>query len=235
MQRRGFRIIPIIALGCMALSARATAQSLPPDVRPGYWAAAPVQVVLRNHILSVEADRDFHGDAKVTHLQAVLALARMGKALEAGTWQNSKSVPVTVAKTDVAPKTGTWEAQSVSRYVFATVLARMGDYVSNGLVRAKPNEKDTGKSIAIPPPVAVTLPKSSTAYDALTYLASRRMIGPGSALLAADDKPLKATEMSRAMRELITGLTDRLTDIGHDADGSTHDESFHPKRPATKN
>lgn len=234
MQRRGFRTAQIIALGCVALSARTTAQSLPPDVRAGHWASTPVQVALRNHILSVEADKDFHGDAKMTHLQAVLALARLGKALETGAWQGSATVPVTVARTGVSPRSGAWESQSVSRYVFATVLTRMGDYANAGLARPQPTAKDLGKS-AVLPPVTITLPKSSPAYEALTYLASRRMVGPGSALLSADDKPLKASEMSRALRELVIGLTDRLTELGHDADGNTHDEAFHSKPSAKKN
>ncbi len=235
MQRRDFRIAQIIALACVALSGRTMAQSLPPDVRASHWAATPVQVALRNHILSVEADKGFHGDAKVTHLQAVLALARLGKALEGGTWLGSASVPVTLAKTEVAPQSGAWEKQGVSRYVFATVMARMGDYANTGLVRAQPNEKDVGKSIVIPAPVAVKLPKSSAAYEALNYLVDHRMVSPGSALLSADDKFLQAAEMSRALRELVTGLTDRVTDLGHDADGNTHDEAFHPKNSAKKN
>ena len=235
MQNRVFPTACVIAFGCAASFARVSAQTLPSDVRAGHWAATPVQVVLRNHILSLDADKSFHGDTKITHMQAVLALARLGKALEAGGWQGSATIPVTVVKTGIAPKKGVWEEQTVSRYVFAVVLARMGDYANTGLVRAQPNEKDLGKSTAIPAAVAVTVPKSSPAYAALNYLTSRRMVGPGSALLTPDDKPLKAAEMSRALRELVTGLTDRLTDLGHDADGNTHDESFHPKNPVKKN
>ncbi|MCW3051731.1 MAG: S-layer y domain [Chthonomonadales bacterium] len=235
MQHRDFWRVPIIVLGCIALSARAMAQSLPPDVRAGHWAATPVQIALRNQILSVEADKNFHGDAKVTHLQAVIALARLGKALETGAWHKSASIPVSVAKTAVAPKSGAWEKQSVSRYVFATVLTRMGDYANNGLIRAQPSEKDTGKSLVVPPAVAVTLSKSSPAYASMTYLTGHRMVGPGSPLLSADDKTLTAAEMTRAMKDLVSGLTDRVTDLGHDADGNTHDESFHPKKSIKKN
>ena len=235
MQHRDFRAVPIIALVCIASSMRATAQSLPPDVRNGHWAATPVQIALRNQILSVEADKNFHGDAKVTHRQAVIALARLGKALETGAWQRSASVPVSVSKTAVAPKSGAWETQGVSRYVFATVLTRLGDYANNGLVRAQPTEKDTGKSIVVPPAVAVALSKSSSAYTAMIYLAGHRMVGPDSPLLSADDKTLTAAEMTRAMKDLISGLTDRMTDLGHDADGSTHDEAFHLKKPIQKN
>jgi len=141
MPHRDFWRVPIITLGCIALSIRATAQSLPPDVRAGHWAATPVQIALKNQILSVEADKNFHGDAKVTHRQAVIALARLGKALETGVWQRSASVPVSFVKTSIAPKSGAWENQGVSRYVFATVLTRIGDYANNGLVRAKPSEK----------------------------------------------------------------------------------------------
>jgi len=235
MQHRDFWRVPIIALGCIALSVRAMAQSLPPDVRAGHWAAAPVQIALRNQILSVEADKNFHGDVKVTHQQAVIALARLGKALETGAWQKSASVPVSFAKTGVAPQAGAWEKQGVSRYVFATVLTRMGDYANNGLLRAKPGEKDTGKSTVVPPAVTVTLSRSSPAYASITYLADHRMVGPGSPLLSADDKTLTAAEMTRAMKDLIIGLTDRVTDMGHDADGNTRDEAFHPKNPVKKN
>lgn len=234
MPRKGFNTAKILTLGCLALSARTSAQSLPPDVRAGHWAAVPVQAALRNHILSVEADKGFHGEAKVTHMQAVLALAEMARTLEAGTWQGRASVPVTVAKTGVAPKKGAWEGQAVSRYVFATVLTRMGDYARAGLIHAKPSEKALGKSTVIPDPAAVTVPKTSPAFAALTYLTSRRMVGPGSALLSPDDKPLQAAEMSRALRELITGLTDRWTDLGLDENGSTNDEAFHPKPAAKK-
>jgi hypothetical protein len=231
MQRRYFKAAFLAAWGWSALSTLASAQSLPPDVRAGHWAATPVQVALRNRILSVEADKSFHGDAKVTHLQAVLALARLGQALETGAWRGSASVPVTAAKTGVAPKTGTWEAQEVSRYVFATVLARVGDYTAAGLVRPQPNEKDLGKSVVLPPAVALKIPHSSPAYSALEYLAAHRMIGPGSPLLSPDDKPLKAAEMSRALKELVAGVNDRLTDVGHDENGGTHDEAFHRKNP----
>ena len=235
MPHRDFWRVPIIALGCIALSMRATAQSLPPDVRAGHWAATPVQIALKNQILSVEADKNFHGDAKVTHLQAVIALARLGKALETGAWQRRASVPVSFAKTSIAPKSGAWENQGVSRYVFATVLTRVGDYANNGLVRAQPSEKDTGKSVVVPPAVTVTLPRSSPAYASMSYLAAHRMVVPGSPLLSADDKTLTATEMTRAMKDLVIGLTDRVTDLGHDADGSTHDEAFHPKKSSPKN
>lgn len=214
-------------LGSAALTART--QSLPPDVRAGHWAAGPVQSVLRNQVLTLDSDKGFHGDARVTHKQAVLALAKLARALEAGTWQATKSVPLSVAKTGVAPKTGTWESQTVTRYVFSTVLARIGDYAAAGLTRPKPDEKDLGKSIALPPAVSVSLPKSNAAYESLAYLAERRMIGRGSPLLTADDNPLKAAEMSRAMRELVAGLTDRLTDLGHDENGATNDDALRNK------
>ena len=235
MQHSGFQTAAVVVLIGAALSARTSAQALPPDVRAGHWASTPVQVVLRNHILDVEADKSFHGDTRITHRQAVLALARLGRALEAGTWQGSATIPVTVTQTGVAPKKGAWEAQTVSRYVFATALARMGDYANAGLRRPQTSEKDFGKSIAIPVPVTIKIPKTNPAHDALVYLAARRMVGPGSALLSPDDKPLKAAEMSRALKELVTGLTDSLTDLGHDANGNTHDESFHPNPPAKKN
>lgn len=229
MQHKGYSIAPLFALGCLACAGPLSAQSPPPDVRPGHWAAAPVQAALQNHILSLQADKNFHGDAKVTHLQAVIALARLGQALESGSWHAAPSVPISAAKTRVPPKEGSWEGRTVTRYVFATALTHMADYANNGIVRAKPTEKETGKSTLIPPPVAVKISKSNPAYDSLNFLASHRMVGPKSALLQADDKPLQAGEMSDALREFVLGLNDRVTDLGHDAEGNTHDEAFHPK------
>ncbi len=207
-------------------------QTLPPDVRAGHWAAAQVQSVLRNGVLTAEADKAFHGDATVTHVQAILALAKLAHALEGGTWQASKSIPISSAKTGIAPKAGTWESKDVSRYVFASVLTRMGDFVTAVLVRPKADEKDLGKSIAIPDAVHLSVPKTSPAYDSLAFLAKGRMVTPGSPLLAADDKPLKSAEMSRALHDLVTGLNDRLTDLGHDEDGGTREAPHAP--PAAK-
>lgn len=232
MQHRNFKPLPTpLVLGCIALATTASAQSLPPDVRTGHWAAAPVQSVLRNNILNLQPDKAFHGDAKITHTQAVIALARLGRTLEAHTWQSSPSIPIAFTKTHASPKSGPWETQGISRYVFAAAVARLGDYADNGIVRAKPDEKETGKSTVIQAPAAVKISKTNPAYEALTYLASHRMITPGSKLLTPDDKPLTAAEMTRALKDLMIGLNDRVTDIGHDADGNTHDEAFHTKKP----
>ncbi len=202
--------------------------SLPPDVRPDHWAAPSVQEVLDNGVMALPDGKEFHGEAKVTHGQAVIALAKLAQMLEAGTWKAQPSRPV--ADTVLKPlEHGDWRTQRVTRYELAKVLASMGDYVSAGLSRPTPDAKDLAKSEVFPPKPKITLPKTHPAYAALTYLVDKNMVLPKSPLLAADDKLLSGGEMSRALAEMVVGVTNRLTELGKDADGNTPDASFHPK------
>ncbi len=230
---QNYRFVIWAALGLLGCWGRwAAADTLPSDVRSNHWAAPAVQEVLSNKVLATEKDHNFHGEAKVTHVQAVIALANLAHALESGTWKaaHSKAVPARVGA--ITAQSG-WKSQPVSRYTLAAVLARMGDYVANGLPRPKPGSKDLGKSVVLPPPVKVTLPATHPAYAALTYLAANRMIWPGSPLLKADDKPVLGGEISVALSQMVAGLNDRMTELGQDEEGDTPDVNS-PKKPAPR-
>jgi hypothetical protein len=215
-------------IGLCGASVVAAGGALPPDVRPNFWAASAVQEALRNGILSARADGKFHGEAKVTRTEAVIALARLAQALESGKWQASASQPVT-GKTIPILEQGSWKQQPVSRYVLAAALARFGDYVMNGLHRAPADSQDRAKSVILPPKATVTVPSTNPAYASLTYLANNHMIWPGSPLLKPDDQPVRGAELSRALGEMTAGLNDLVTDMGRDEEGNTPDKSFHKK------
>src|SRR5947207_1419049 len=134
MRRNGFQAL--LTLCALALPTLASAQALPSDVGSNHWAASAVQTVLKNSVMSISSDKAFHGEAKVTHKEAVVALAK---------------------------------------------------------------------------------------------LADNHMIWPGSPLLTADDKPVQGEEMSRGLMEMITGLNNKFTELGHDEKGNTIDNSFHGK------
>ena len=230
MRRNGFH--GLAAFFALALPTLASAQDLPSDVRSSHWAAPAVQLVLKNSVMSLGSDKAFHGEAKVTHKEAVLAVAKLAHALENNTWKSGKSAPVPDKVIPVLEK-GDWKTQPLTRFALASVLARFGDYASAGLSRPKPGAKDLGMSSALPDKPEITVPKANAAYDALTYLASNNMIWPESPLLKADDKPVQGAEMSRALKEMITGLNNKMTELGHDEHGGTIDQSSHPK-PGTK-
>jgi hypothetical protein len=219
-------------LCALAVPAGSLAAGQPTDVPSNHWAARPVQEVLQNDVMTPTASGRFQGDALVTRTQAVIALAKLARALEDGTWHRAASVPVT----NKAVKTlqqGDWKQRPVTRYTLAAVLARTGDYVANGLPRPASDAKDLGKSITLKK-VSVTVSRTNPAYDSLTYLADRRMIAPDSPLLKSDGRPVHGDELSRAITEMVVGLNDRLTPLGLDAEGNSPDASFHQKRPSGK-
>ncbi|HLK55006.1 MAG TPA: S-layer homology domain-containing protein [Chthonomonadaceae bacterium] len=226
MRRNGFPVL--FTLCALALPTLASAQGLPSDVRSNHWAVPAVQAVLKNNVMSVSSDKGFHGEAKVTHQEAVLALAKLARALENNTWQRNHSAPVpdkvaqTLSKDD-------WKTQPLTRFALASILARFGDYAAAGLSRPGPGAKELGKSIALPGKATITAPHTNPAYASLTYLAENHMIWPKSPLLTADDKPVQGEEMSQALMEMITGLNNKFTELGHDENGSTIDNSFHNK------
>jgi len=191
---------------------------LPPDVRADHRAAPAVTRALQTGLVGVQADKRFHGDAKVTRLEAVMALGKLGRALVDGTWKSGgRSHPVPDSVSAVLETTG-WKSEPVRRYAFAVILIRFGDYVANALPRPT-SGANVGKSVVLPN-VSVKVSSKSPAYGTLTYLAQNRMITPDSMLLKADNSPLLGSELSRALAELATGVNDRLTDIGKSEDGS---------------
>jgi len=196
----------------------AGAAPLPPDVRPGHWSAPAVTRILNTGVLHVQPDGQFHGDAKVTRAEAVTALAALARKLVDSAWESGgRSKPVPDSVSSLWAKTN-WKAEPVRRYAFAAIVTRFGDYVTNGAKRPAPNTK-TGQSEAIPP-VSVTFPHGSPAYDALKYLADNRMIRPGSPLLKPDSSPLLGADLSRALADLATGINDRFTELGIDDDAA---------------
>ena len=201
---------------------------LPPDVRPGYWAASYVQEALDNGVMSVSDDKQFHGEAKVTRAQAIVAIAKLAQALEKGKWQTQPSRPV--GGEVLKPlEHADWRTQKVTRYELAKTLASMGDYVANGLPRPAPDAKNLGKSMALPPKATLKITKTNPAYSSLVYLADANMIAADSPLLLADSKPLLGSELSRALAQMVIGLANRFTDLGLDEQGNTPDKSFHAK------
>jgi hypothetical protein len=208
----------------------ASAQTLPSDVRSRHWAAPYVQQALKNGVLAPNEDHNFHGEAKVTRTQAVIALAKLARALESGQWQARPSVALPDKVTRTLEQ-GDWKQKPVTRYVLAAILARFGDYIKNGLPRPKPGSKDLGKSEALPPRATVTLARTHPAYESLSYLAGNRMLWPNSPLLKPDDKPVPGRDLSTALAQLAVGLSDRMTELGLEPDGSTPDRTFQNKRP----
>ncbi len=197
----------------------------PRDVAASHPASRAVAETVDNRILTLDGKRAFHGAATVTQTEAAIAMARLAQRLEAGAWRRAASVPLPAPA--LQKTSGDWKRQTVTRYELASVLARLGDYAANGLRRAAKNSADAGKSVVLPPPPKVELPRRHPAYAAVSYLAARRMISADSPLLKPKDAPLTAGVLRTALSQMLIGLTDRLTDLGHDKDGGTPDHSFH--------
>lgn len=204
--------------------------ALPADVKTTHWAAPFVQEALDNNLMSLPDGKEFHGEAKVTHSEAVFALAKLAQMLEANKWKAMKSRPVS-DKTIETLEHGDWRTQKVTRYELAKVLTSMGDYIANGLPRPAPGAKDLSKSTVLPPKPVLKLDKSNPAYAALKYLVDADMVTPDSPLLKADSKLLLGVELSHALAAMVIGLNNRATELGLDEDGSTHDVNSKPKSP----
>jgi len=230
------RIVAILAgLGlCLAaLPAGASGGALPSDVPSGHWAAAAVREALQNHVMDLPDGRHFRGESLVTRNQATVVLAKLARELTAGTWHASPSVPVPVSAVRRL-NTADWQNRPVTRYVLAVVLARSADYVMNGLPRPGPQDKDLAKSEALPDIPEVKVSRSNPAYPSLMYLADNHMAWPDSPLLHAGSQPIRGAELSHALAEMIVGVNNRLTPLGHDKNGNTQDKTFHMNKGAPK-
>jgi hypothetical protein len=229
------RFLGLCVLVAASISAapRSLTGQLPSDVRADHWAAGAVEQILKSGVMSVQDDHQFHGEAHVTHIQAVIALAAIAKKLEAGTWQVgvSKPVPEKVEKTLTQTA---WQTKPVTRYELASALVRFGNYFTKAVARPKPDAKDLGKSEILAANVKVPVSPGSPAYAAFKFLSDGKMITPTSPLLKADNLPIKAGELSRGIAEAAVGVNDKLTEMGHDENGNTPDKSFHPKKPAPR-
>ena len=223
---RTLAILAGLGLCLAALPAGATGGALPSDVQSGHWASAAVQEVLDNHVMDLPDGRHFRGESLVTRAQASIALAKLARELTAGTWHASPSRPV---PSSVEQRLGTtdWQNRPVTRYVLAASLARSADYVTNGLRRPGPQDKDLAKSIAFPDIPEIKVARTNPAYSSLAYLANNHMVWGDSPLLHTGSQPLRGGEMAHALTEMITGVNNRLTPLGHDESGSTPDKTFH--------
>ncbi len=224
MRRISWIVSAGIALALVA--GAATAQKKATDVRPNHWATQAVQEVLDNGVMGFTDGTNFRGEAKVTRTQAVVALAKLARALEARQWkaQQSRALPTKTPEMQVVDTT-----QSVTRYTLAVVLSRFGNYLLNGLPRPRPNGKDMAKSEVLPAPPRITVPATHPAYASLEYLTKKKMLWPGSPLLNPDNRPVQGVELSRALAEMTTGLTNLWTELGKDEKGETPDKSFRNK------
>jgi hypothetical protein len=99
----------------------------------------------------------------------------------------------------------------------------------HGLRRAPADSQERAKSAVLPPKATIAVSPASPAYASLTYLANNHMIWPGSPLLKPDDQPIRGAELSRALAEMVAGLNNLVTDLGHDEEGNTPDKSFQKK------
>ena len=219
-----------VVVATLAFSAfgerRVLAQTLPADVRPNQWAATSVAAILKNGVLSVQSDKLFHGDAKATRSEAVIALAKMARKIESGEWKPGSGKPVSNKVLSIWEKTD-WKTQPLRRYALAAVLNRFGDYVVKGLPKPKAGAKRLGASETLEQ-VSIDLAKTDPAYSSLLYLAKNRMISPKSALLKPDGNPVSGATMSVALRDLAIGLTDRMTEASAEEDGAA------PVKPSGK-
>ncbi len=218
--------VAIIGAGTVLATA---VSALPRDVSANSWAAGAVKETIANRVLLPLPDGRFHGTLPVTRAQVVLALAAEGHVLTARQWKHHSSSPVpdSVAK---QLRTGDWRAKPVTRYMLASVLARLGDYISNGVHAAAPGAKDTGKSSILPTVKKLPITAHSPYYSALHYLAVNKMVWPGSVLLYVDSKHVTAAQLSSALFQFTEGVTNHLTSLGLDKNGSTPDRTFHPKK-----
>lgn len=235
MNRAGriWKFAGLCVLASISLGARSSSGQLPSDVRSNHWAASAVGQVLKSGVMAAAEDHQFHGEAHVTRAQAVIALAVMAKKLEAGGWQIGESAPVPdkVSKT-LAKKS--WQTKPVTRYEFASVMVRFGNYFAKAAIKPAPGATDLGKSEFMPVKPKITIPVSSPAYSSLKYLVDNKMINPTAPLLKADNTPVQASELSRGIAEVAAGVSNKLTELGHDAEGNTPDKSFHPKKPVPR-
>lgn len=223
------RLRTLFAIGVLSLSSlRGFAQGLPADVRPNHWAADSVRIALQSKVLAVSKDKAFHGEAKVTKTEAVIAIASLARLLEANQWKAKPSQAIP-AKADKLAEQTEWRSQPLTRYAFARLLTRSADLFTNGVQRASAASKDRGKSVKIPPKPALKLASAHPAYASVLYLATHRMLYSDSPFLAPDDKPVQASEAAKGLAQVLMGLVDANTDMGKDADGNTIDRSFHKK------
>lgn len=222
-----YQSVVVMAGLCLLTSGSGIAQKKPTDVRPNHPSTQAVQQVLDTGVMAFTDGTNFRGEAKVTRTQAVIAIAKLARAVETRQWKAKASVavPGNAKNMQVVDTT-----QPVTRYTLANALSRFGNYLANGLPRPAAVAKDLAKSEVLPERPRITVASSHPAYASLTYLVERRMLWPGSPLLKPDDKPLQSAELSQALAEMATGLTNLWSELGKDELGNTIDQSSRKKK-----
>ena len=194
--------LPFAALPILLLAVPAAAQVT--DVPGGHWAEKAARQMVSLGIMKAPGGK-FKGSGKVTQRELVTTLAAYARVLEKG-WPADAGKPVGKAHRDgKLTNTG-----AITRYELAAVLSRAAAYSRPGVPRDRSNV--FGKSEAFPPAPKVTLPPSDPAYEAVRYLAARRMIPSNSALLKPSARPVLPLQLASAVSWVLVGLNDRYTD-----------------------
>ena len=201
--------------------------ALPKDVPSHSWASHAVEVALSNGILTTDSHGRFDGKAEVTVAEVANSLEKLSKRIIAKRWVDSSSSPLPKGSNTILEH-GDWEHKRVNRYMLAAVLVRMGDYCEHGILRAPNGAKDTDKSTALPSVPVITMAKSNPAYSAVHYLALHHMLWKDSPLLSANTT-INGKVLSTVLAQMVVGLNNMLTSLGHDAENDTPDASFHAR------
>lgn len=204
-----------------------TAFALPKDVPSRLWASHAVEVALSNQILSTDSRGRFDGNKSVTTAEVADSLEKLSKRIISKKWVDASSSPLPKGSNTIL-ETGDWEHKKVTRYILAAVIVRMGDYCEHGILRAPKGTEDTGESKALPPVPVISMAKSNPAYPAVHYLALHHMLWKDSPLLSADST-INGKVLSTVLAQMVVGLNNMLTSLGHDAENNTPDSSFNAR------
>ena len=217
-----------LLLSLLFIASNSSSAALPADVKADHPAAKAIERMLSMHVLSAPGGK-FSGATAVSRTELASVLRQMAVTIAARKWKVEKSVPLTAKGVFPLIESGTWTKQHVSRYTMAISLARVGDYFENGMHRAAPGLKDTGKSetkLFTKP----TIPSNHPAKISLNYLAAHKMLWKDSPLLQVDNTNFTAKDFSFAVAQMIVGLNDQLTSLNLDEKGESKDATFHQKK-----
>ena len=213
----------------MGVSVVSFAQNKPTDIRPKHWATEAVSTVLNNKVMDFSSGTQFRGEAQVTRTEAVIALAKLAKCVETGTWKIGKIEPISGNAESLGTQSN-WTKQPVTRFILAKTLASIGNYITKGVKKPAPNTKELAASIVVPAAEKIKIPASHPAYNALTYLTSKRLLWGKNVLFNPDNKPLQSSELSEAVALVVVGLNNHRSELGKDETGATPDKSFQRKK-----
>jgi hypothetical protein len=186
-------------------SAAAVGAPLPTDVAAKHWAASSVRAVLDAGVMAAPGGR-FGGATSVTRDELIGVLARTARALEQRKWPGGEPRAVREGK-----RPANWKTAAVSRYRLAAVLARVVPLALAGLPPRNAARRFNSETIPKAPSLK-GVPRNSPAYRDLEYLAGRRMVWPGSALLKPGKQTVTGEQLSIALAQMIAGLNGGVTD-----------------------